>query len=302
MQSIQFAEYGGADRLGLVEVPIPEPGPGQVRVAVRCAGVNPIDWKQRSGAMADVAPLDLPHTPGVELSGIVDAIGEGVEFRIGHEVFGWSDSGSYAEYALATTVVTKPEDLSWRDAATLPVAGEAALRVLRLGAGAGQTLLIHGASGGVGSLATQLAVDQGATVLGVASKDSAEYVRSLGATPVIYGEGLVDQVREIAPNGVDAVFDAAGRGALPDSVTLRGGSTDRIVTIADPAAQEIGIPFDSGDPADHSNDTLTRLADMVVAGKLRIKHATNLPLSYAAQAQRLSETGHSGGKITLDVN
>jgi NADPH:quinone reductase-like Zn-dependent oxidoreductase len=197
-------------------------------------------------------------------------------------------------------VIRKPSSLSWEDAVALPVAGETALRVLaELDLKPGETLLIHGASGAVGAVATQIAATRGVTVIGTAGKANLDHVRSLGATPLVYGDGLVDRVREVAPNGVDAVFDCAGYGSLPDSVTLRGG-TDRIVTIADPAAFGMGITFSTGNDRDRK-DVLHELADLVVAGPLKLTHGKSYPLAEAAEAQRDSQTGHSGGKITLRI-
>lgn len=300
MRAVQFHEFGPARNLREADVDLPQPGPGQVRVAVRSAGVNPVDRKIRGGHMAERFPVDLPHILGMELAGIVDAVGEGAAFAIGDEVFGWADTGAYAEYALASSLAVKPADLPWADAATLPVAGETALRVLGLlEVGTGDTVLIHGASGAVGRLAVQLAVARGATVIGTSGTESAGRVRELGAVPVHYGEGLVERVRAAAPQGVDAVIDAAGFGALPDAVELRGG-TDRIVTIADPAALELGVAF-SGD-IDRDPALLAELADQAVSGKLRIDHAASYPLERAAEAHEHIETGHSGGKITLDIS
>ncbi|WP_026152563.1 NADP-dependent oxidoreductase [Actinopolyspora halophila] len=297
MRAIQFSDYGSSEVLKLVEVGIPDPGPGQVRVAVRVAGVNPLDWKLRSGVMTE---LSLPRRPGLELAGVVDAVGESASFEVGDEVFGWAETGSYAEYALGSLVAHKPAEMSWRDAAALPVAGATALRVLRqLDLRAGEVLLLHGASGAVGRFATQLAVDLGATVIGTAGEQRFEDLRSLGATPVAYGAGLVERVREITSR-VDAVFDAAGQNVLPDSVKLRG-TTDRVVTIADPRASELGVTFSSGGSGERSSELLDEVAERVVAGKLSLRHARAYPLSEAAAAQDDSETGHSGGKITLDV-
>ncbi|MEU4805381.1 NADP-dependent oxidoreductase [Actinosynnema sp. NPDC023587] len=300
MRAIEFAEYGGSDVLRGRDVDLPEPGPGQVRVAVRVAGVNPFDWKLRSGAMAGVVRLSLPHRPGLELAGVVDAAGAGAPAAVGDEVFGWAETGSYAEYALASVIAAKPRALTWRDVAALPTAGEAALRGLRLlDVGEGDVLLVHGAAGAVGGFATQLAVARGATVIGTGGDRSADTIRSSGATPVRYGDGLVERVRAVSPR-VDAVLDAAGRGALPDSVELRGG-TDRVLTLADTAAFDLGIPFSSGEPGGQSADVLTELADLAATGRLVVRHARSYPLAEAARAQDDSATGHSGGKITLDV-
>lgn len=267
MRSVQFAEYGGPEVLQVVDVPAPVPGPGQLRVAVQAAGVNPIDWKIRAGLYSRGKPLARPRTPGQELAGIVDAVGPGAVCPVEDAVFGWSSGGSYAEYALARVVCHKPDAMSWQDAASLPVVGEAALRGLRqLGVQPGEVLLIHGASGAVGSLATQLAVRRGVRVIGTAGS-SLEYVRSLGATPVPYGTDLVD----------------------------------RVLTIADPAAGSLGVFFSGGTAEDTTTAVLRELADEFVAGHLRIQHAATFKLAEAAEAQRLSENGHARGKITLAV-
>ncbi|MGJ7905189.1 NADP-dependent oxidoreductase [Actinopolyspora sp. H202] len=298
MRAVQFDETGSSAVLRQVEVEEPEPAAGQVRVAVRAAGVNPLDWKLRRGVMPG---LSLPHRPGLELSGVVDAVGDSAPFEVGEEVFGWAETGSYAEYALASILARKPAGMSWGDAAALPVAGATALRVLReLELGSGDVLLIHGASGAVGRIAVQLAVEFGATVIGTAGSGRFDDLRALGAVPVAYGDGLVDRVRELVLR-VDAVFDTAGRGVLPESVELRGG-TERIITIADPNAAESGIPFSSGKEWDRTPEVLAELAERVVEGELDLRHARTYPLSEAAAAQDDSETGHSGGKITLEVS
>lgn len=311
MRAIQYDTFGGPEVLQLVDVSIPEPGPGQVRVAVKTAGVNGIDWKIREGQLGDQA---MPQCPGVELAGVVDAAGPDAAVEVGEEVFGWAASGSahvegwgdgfpggaYADYALAAVVIPKPTELSWTDAAALPVAGETALRgVCRIGIRPGDVVLIQGGSGVVGSLAVQLAVAQGATVIATAGESNADYVASLGATPVRYGDGLVDRVRQISTR-VDAALDAAGLGGLDDLITLRGG-TDRIVSLADPTAFDLNIPFDPGAPESHTVSVLAELAEKAVDGMLQIRHSRSYPLAEAAQAQQFSATGHAGGKITLDV-
>jgi NADPH:quinone reductase-like Zn-dependent oxidoreductase len=242
MKAVVFDTFGEPEVLHLAEVPLPVPGPGQVRIRVEASGVNPVDSAIRSGAMEAIFPTDLPAIPGVDVAGVVDAVGGGVtDVAVGERVVGWADppAGSYAEYALASQVARVPAGLSFADAATLPTAGEAAKRGLDLlGVRAGDTVLIHGAGGSVGTVAVQLAIARGATVIGTASEANQEYVRSLGAIPVLHGAGLVDQVRALS-RPVDAVFDVAGRGALPDSIVLRGG-TDRILTISDPGRQTAG--------------------------------------------------------------
>jgi NADPH:quinone reductase-like Zn-dependent oxidoreductase len=311
MRAIQYEAFGGPEALRLVDVAIPEPSRGQVRVAVTVAGVNGIDWKIREGHLGD---QKMPQCPGVELAGVVDAAGPDASVRVGDEVFGWSaagqtqvqgwgggfPAGGYADYALAEVVIAKPTELSWNEAASLPVAGETALRaVRRLDLQAGEVLLVQGGSGVVGSIAVQLAVAQGATVIATAGDSNADYVTSLGAIPVRYGEGLVERVSEMSPR-IDAALDAAGLGGLKDLITLRGG-TDRVVTVADPAAFELGVTFDSGGPEGHNVGVLTELADMAVSGALRIRHARSYPLTEAAHAQQFSASGHPHGKITLAV-
>ncbi|MEU2577109.1 NADP-dependent oxidoreductase [Streptomyces anulatus] len=302
MEAIVYEEFGGPGVLHLERLDPPRPGPGQVRVAVRAAGVNPLDHKIRNGWMEGAFPTPLPTTPGAEFAGVVLEAGEGVtEFAPGDEVLGWSATGSYATEALAkaASLARKPAGLSWEEAAALPVATDTASRVLdELALAEGETLLLHGAGGGVGSVAVQLAVARGATVIGTASPANHDYLRVLGAVPVAYGDGLVERVRELVPEGVDAVFDASGRGALPASIELRGGTTDRIVTIADGDAAELGVAFSSGGGGP-SADHLGANARLAETGELRVEIAQVFPLADAASAHALSEGGHVRGKLVL---
>ncbi|MET9563373.1 NADP-dependent oxidoreductase [Streptomyces tauricus] len=304
MKAIVFDAFGGTEVLHEAEIEVPQPGPGQVRVQVKAVGVNPVDGKIRSGIMEAIFPTTLPAVPGGEIAGIVDALGEGVDrFKVGDEVLGWSETGSYAEYALAdaTVLAPKPAGLDWTHAAALPVASDGADRVLDLlDVKAGETLLIHGASGALGTVAVQLAVARGARVIGTAGPANQKYVTSLGATALVYGDGLVERVRALAPNGVDAVFDAAGKGALEDSITLRGG-TDRIVTTADFRARELGIVFAEG-PQRRSATRLAELARKAADGELVITVGATYPLAEAAKAQQTSDTGHGRGKLVLTIN
>lgn len=306
MRAIQYDTFGGPEVLQQVDVPIPEPAPGQVRVAVRVAGVNGIDSKVRQGQFGD---LPLPQRPGLEFSGVVDAAGDNAPARVGEEVFGWTVTGdalielpfggAYADYALADIVAAKPAELGWTDAAALPVAGETALRGLRLlGVQPGEVLLILGGSGVVGSTAAQAAVAEGVSVIATTGDAHADYVASLGATPVRYGDGLVERVRAITPR-VDAVLDAAGFG-LSDALTLREGH-ERIVTLAGPAPEGSGITFSPGELDDHNLGVLRELAERAVAGQLRIRQARSYPLADAAQAQQDNASGHAGGKVSLHV-
>ncbi|MFE6805838.1 NADP-dependent oxidoreductase [Streptomyces sp. NPDC057681] len=307
MEAIVFEEFGGPEVLRFKDdVAEPHAGPGQVRVKVAAVGVNPIEYKIRNGWMEQVFPTALPAVPGNEFAGTIDEVGEGVTgLAVGDEVLGWTETGAYAAYALAqaSAVAPRPTGLEPAEAASLPIAGETAQRVLDLlGVRSGETLLIHGAAGAVGSMGVQLAVALGATVIGTASPANHEYLRSIGALPVAYGDGLVERVRAVASQGVDAVFDAAGKGALADSVELRGGTSDRVVTIADPDAAKYNVAFASGgsDRA-KAREGLTHQAVLAANGKLHISIADTFPLRDAAEAQTLSESGHVRGKLVLLV-
>ncbi|MGI5481498.1 NADP-dependent oxidoreductase [Streptomyces lavendofoliae] len=305
MKAITYERFGGPEVLTFGEIAAPAPGPGEVRVRVVAAGVNPLDHKRRYGWMEEFYPTTFPAVPGLEFAGVVDALGEGAAgFAVGDEVFGWTRTGAYAEYAIAGDIVHKPAGLSFEEAVTLPVAGETAQRVLALlGVRSGETLLLHGAAGAVGQVATQLAVGLGATVVGTASPRNHDFLRELGAIPVAYGEGLGDRVRAVAPGGrVDAVLDAAGFDTLPVSIELRGGTTDRIVTIAAPDAGAHGIPFSGGGtPPGTVRAWLAGHGRMAVEGSLRVPVAGTFALADAARAQALSETGHAPGKLVVLV-
>jgi NADPH:quinone reductase-like Zn-dependent oxidoreductase len=303
MEAIVYEEFGGAEVLRHESgVAVPVPGPGEVRVKTAAVGVNPVDWKRRYGWLEHFYPTTFPAVPGLEFAGTVDALGEGVtEFAVGDEVFGWSTTGAYAAYAIADIVAPKPAGLSWEHAVSIPVAGETAQRVLdALGVREGETLLLHGAAGAVGAVAVQLAVAAGVTVIGTASERNHAFLRELGAIPVTYGDGLADRVRAVAPQGVDAVFDAAGHDTLPVSLELLGGATARVVTIAATDADAHGVVFSGLRVADDvARRWLTEHAGLAVEGRLRLDIAEVLPLKEAARAQELSESGHARGKIVL---
>ncbi|MGQ4517025.1 alcohol dehydrogenase catalytic domain-containing protein [Streptomyces sp. DW26H14] len=301
MKATVYEEFGGPEVLHVGEVEEPRPGPGEIRIAVKAAGVNPMDWKIRHGWMEQMTHTALPAVPGLEVAGVVDEVGEGVgDFAVGDEVVGWG-RGAYAEHAVMTTAVKKPAGVPWSEAVAVPVAGETARRVLRLlDVKSGETLLVNGAAGAVGSIAVQLAVALGATVVGTASPANHDYVRELGATPVAYGDGQVERVRAAAPQGVDAVFDTAGKGDLPDAIELRGGTTDRIVTIADMDAQKLGVVFSSGGtPPERQRADLTENLALAADGKLRLRVARTFSLDEGTEAQRESEDGHAHGKLVI---
>jgi NADPH:quinone reductase-like Zn-dependent oxidoreductase len=300
MKAIQFSQFGGPEVLELVELPDPHPGPGQIRVAVRAVGVNPIDWKVRTGAMGG----DLPKRTGQEVAGIVDELGEGVsDVAVGDEVFGGAaGGGGAAELALLENFAAIPSSLDFAGAAALPVAVETAVRTLdALGVADGQTVLINGASGSVGLAAVQLARERGARVIGTASATNQDYVRSFGAEPTTYGDGLVQRVRKLAPDGVDRALDASGGGALPALVELAGGP-EHVVTIADyQGAQETGVPFSGGMGPERAWHALRDVGPLVEAGRFSLPVAQTFPLAQIADAHRVSETGHPRGKLVVTV-
>ena len=301
MQGIQFTQFGGPEVLELVALPDPEPGPGQIRVAVRAAGVNPIDWKVRSGAMGG----DLPKRTGQEVAGVVDKLGDGVRgVEVGEAVFGGAaGGGGAAELALVENYARVPESLDFAGAAALPVAVETAVRTLdALGVTGGQTIVINGASGSVGLAAVQFARARGAHVIGTAGPANQEYVREFGGEPTTYGDGMVERVRALAPNGVDRALDAAGGGVLPALVELTG-SPERVVTIADyPGAEQTGVPFSGGMGPERAWHALAEAAELIEAGRFRLPVAQTFPLADIAEAHRISESGHPRGKLVLIVS
>jgi NADPH:quinone reductase-like Zn-dependent oxidoreductase len=301
MKTMQIDRFGGPEVLHAAERPEPHAGPGQVRARVRAIGVNMFDAKVRAGAMEAVFRTPLPALLGLEFAGVIDEVGAGVtDLAAGDEIFGFAQGGAYAELAVASVVAKKPKGISWAQAASLSVAGETATRVLdALNVQRDETLLIHGGAGVVGSVAVQLAHLRGARVIATGSAANQALLASFGATPVVYGDGLVARVHALGGT-IDAVFDTAGKGALPDSIELRGGKT-RIITIADPAARQLGIPFSSGTGGKIDGAVLRTVADLVTSGKLTVAVAEVLPFAEAARAHVLVDQSHAPGKIVLTV-
>jgi NADPH:quinone reductase-like Zn-dependent oxidoreductase len=298
----QFAEYGDPDVLRIIDVPAPTAGQGQVRVAVRAAGVNPIDAKTVEGLMRNVIALNLPAGVGADVSGVVDQVGPGVsEFAVGDEVLGSSVTPSFAEYALAepTSLVRKPHDIAWEVAGSLAGAGGTAYAVLKqLGVKAGETLLIHGAAGGVGTFAVQLAAARGVTVIGTASERNHHYLRSIGAIPVTYGDGLLERVRSVAPQGVDAVLDASGRGEIPVSIQLTG-TPERVLTLVAFDAADTGIQIHVGGGGSDLGDGLREIVGLIEQRRLTVSISRTFPLAEIASALKTSGAGHVTGKIVI---
>ncbi len=300
MKALVFAEYGGPDVLQVADVPEPHAGPGQIRIAVRAAGVNPIDFKQRSGAMREMMPLELPAIDGREAAGVVDEVGDGVEgAAAGDEVFGFAVGGAAAEHAILDDFARKPARASWEQAAAMPVAVETSVRVFTVlgGPQSGETIVINGAAGGVGAVAVQLAKARGARVIGTASERNHDFVRSLGAEPTTYGDGMAQRIRALAPDGVDYAFDTAGQGGIPDLIELTGDPA-RVATIADFGAAALGVKVTGGGDF-RAVEALGEAAALFDAGGLRVELAQVIPFSRAAEAHRLSAGGHVRGKLVL---
>jgi NADPH:quinone reductase-like Zn-dependent oxidoreductase len=299
MKAYGFTENGGPETQAFLDLPTPAPGPSELLIAVHAAGVNPVDYKIRSGAYG--AAGDLPAVMGREASGVVVEAGQDVDgFGPGDEVFGTvaPGSGAFAEHAVLSSAAAakKPVKVSFADAATLPVAGSTAYdAIAQLGLTSGQTLLIVGVGGGVGVVAAQLARDAGLMVVGTGSESKRELVESLDATLVHYGDGVADRVREILPDGVDGILDLIGGDALRAVAGLGG----RIVTTADPdTAAEVGGEYvQRADPA----ATLAALAELVAEGKVDPHVEDVLPLDEAAAAVAAVETGHPRGKVVVQV-
>jgi NADPH:quinone reductase-like Zn-dependent oxidoreductase len=297
--AITFSRYGGPDVLSVSQAEIPSPGPGQVRIRVRAVAVNLIDVKIRSGRMDGILPARFPVLPGWDVAGVVDAAGEGSGFAVGDEVFGVASVGGYSEHALLDRPVPKPQALSWDAAAALVTVGEAAFRGLKnLGVKAGQTLLVLGAGGSVGTLAVQLAAARGVRVIGTAADTDLERLTGLGAHAVRYGNQWAERVRAAAPEGVDAVFDTSGAGLLSDAVALAGDAS-RVITIADEAAAEHGVRFTGANPADRAPEALPELARLLADGELTLPIWRTYPLAQAAQAHADLEDRRNRGKIVL---
>jgi NADPH:quinone reductase-like Zn-dependent oxidoreductase len=301
MRAVTYAGYGDPDVLQVTELEPPEPGPGQIRIAVRAAGVNPIDWKARSGMMASVMPASFPVVDGREAAGVVDAVGSGIaDVAPGDEVFGFAVGGAAAELAVLDDYVRKPQGLSFEQAAALPVAAETSARVFQVlgGVGDGDTLLVNGAAGGVGVIGVQLARARGARVFGTASERNHELLRSLGVEPTTYGPGLVERVRALAPDGVDAVFDTAGQGGMEDLIALTGGDPARVATIADFGAAQLGVKVTGGADG-RVVDGVREAAALADDGRLQVFVDRSFPFAQAAEAHRVSQDGHVRGKLVL---
>ncbi|RCV58149.1 NADP-dependent oxidoreductase [Marinitenerispora sediminis] len=307
MRAIVYDEYGGPDVLRLAEVPDPKVGPDSVLLRVEAAAVNPVDWKLREGYLDGIMDVFFPVIPGWDVAGVVEAPGAAVgEFEAGDEVIGYVREdvvrrGTYAEKVAAPvrTLARKPRNLDWAQAASLPLAGLTAYQsvVHALKVTESDTLLVHAAAGGVGAFAVQIARALGARVIGTASERNHDFLRSIGAEPVSYGDGLAGRVREIAPGGVSAVLDLVGGPAL-DTVAEVGAAGVRVASIVDTSVKEQGGTYVFVRP---SAEDLTALVELVEAGKVAVEVSEVFPLEKAADAHRLSAEGHTRGKVAIRI-
>ncbi|MEU4211205.1 NADP-dependent oxidoreductase [Streptomyces sp. NPDC026206] len=306
MKAVSYRTYGGPEVLEYGDLPQPKAGPDAVLIKVEAAAVNPVDWKAQAGYLDAMIEPVFPVVPGWDVSGVVVALGADTpEYRVGDEVIGYVredflSRGTFAEYVAAPvrTLAPKPANLTFEEAAGIPLAGLTAYQALKaVKAAEGDTVLVHAAAGGVGTMAVQLARHLGARVIGTASERNHDYLRSLGAEPVTYGEGLAGRVRALAPRGVDVVLDLVGGGAIEASreVTADGA---RLVSVTDPAVAALGgrLLWVRPDAAD-----LTALSRLAEQGVLSVEVAEVFPLEKTADAQRLSAEGHTRGKIVVTV-
>lgn len=314
MKAYGIKEYGGREKIEFMEVPDPAPGDGEVRIAIKAAGVNPVDYKIREGLLDGRMPSELPIVLGWDAAGVIDAVGDGVShLKAGDDVYAYCrldkiHDGAYAEYIVLpeSSVALKPKNLRFEEAAGVPLAALTAYQAL-FDAGkvqAGETVLIHAAAGGVGGFAVQFAKNHGCRVIGTASAVNHEYVKGLGADEVIdyRSEDFREAVRRLAPDGVDFAFDCVGGEVLentPDTLKQPGG---RLITIVDGARagemEEQGIKAGWVFVAPSARQ-LTKMAEMFEAGNLKIRVAAVLPMSEVAKAHEMLESRHTAGKVVL---
>ena len=303
MKAVRFDEYGELDVLKVIEVPSPEPGPGQVLVEVKAAGINPGEAKIRAGLLHDRFPATFPSGEGSDLAGTVAALGRGVVgIAEGQEVIGYTDNrASHAEFVLveAGNLTPKPAEVPWEVAGALFVAGATAYAAVRaVSLAAGDTVVVAGATGGVGSIAVQLARLAGATVMGIASRAHHGWLQRRGVIPVEYGDGVADRIRQAAADHLDAFIDTVGLDYVRVALDL-GVEPARIDTIVDFAAvAELGVQAE-GNAAGASAAVLADLAGLVATGRLEVPIAATFPLADVSQAYRTLERGGLLGKIVL---
>jgi NADPH:quinone reductase-like Zn-dependent oxidoreductase len=303
-RAVRFDDYGDLDVLNVVEVERPAPGPGQILVRVKAAGINPGEASIRKGLMHERWPATFPSGQGSDLAGVVEEVGEGVDaFATGDEVLGWTDQrASHAELVVvpADQLTGKPPGVPWEVAGSLFVAGTTAYAAVRaVGAGSGDTVVVSGAAGGVGSLTVQLARLAGATVIGLAGESNHQWLLEHGAIPVAYGDGVVGRIREVTDDHVDALIDTYGGGYVALAIEELGLAPERVDTIIDwAAAEQYGVKTE-GTAAAASAEVLAQLIELVDSGQLEVPIARVYPLDEVRDAYRELERRHTRGKIVL---
>jgi NADPH:quinone reductase-like Zn-dependent oxidoreductase len=301
---VRFDSYGDIDVLNVVEVERPEPAAGQALVRVKAAGINPGEATIRKGLMHERWPATFPSGEGSDLAGVVEEVGPGVDaFSVGAEVIGWTDQrASHAELVLVPVehLTGKPTGVPWEAAGALFVAGTTAYAAVRaVGVSAGDTVVVSGAAGGVGSLVVQLARRAGAAVIGLAGETNHQWLLEHGAIPVAYGDGVADRIREVTDGRVDAFIDTFGGGYVAMAVEELGVAPERIDTIIDwGAVEQYGVKAE-GTAAAASADVLAELAELIDRGELELPIAKTFPLDQVRDAYRELERRHTRGKIVL---
>jgi NADPH:quinone reductase-like Zn-dependent oxidoreductase len=301
---VRYDEYGDIDVLNVVDVERPVPGPGQVLVRVKAAGINPGEASIRKGLLHERWPAIFPSGEGSDLAGVVEELGPEVDaFSRGDEVLGWTDQrASHAELVVAPAdqLIHKPDGVSWEVAGALFVAGVTAYAAVRaVGASPGDTVVVSGAAGGVGSLTAQLSRLAGSAVIGLAGESNHQWLLEHGAIPVAYGDGVVGRIREVSDGHVDALIDTFGGGYVAMAIDDLGIAPDRVDTIIDwDAAQKYGAKME-GSAAGASTEVLTELIGLIDSGQLEVPIARVYPLEEVREAYRELERRHTRGKIVL---
>jgi NADPH:quinone reductase-like Zn-dependent oxidoreductase len=305
MRAVRFRQYGDTDVLQVVEVPDPVAGPDEVLVRVRATSINPGEAKIRDGSLHARLPATFPSGQGSDIAGVVESVGDRVDaFAAGDKVIGWTDQrAAQAELAVVprTQLTRKPAEVSFEVAGSLFVAGATGWAMVRaVGAAEGDTVIVAGAAGGVGGFAAQLARNAGARVIGLAGDANHEFLRSLQITPVTYGDGVAERIREAAPDGVDAAIDVVGGGYVALALDELGVSPERVDTVVDYAAARRGVKLD-GNAQGASAAVLAELAGLVAVGRLQVAIAATYPLAEVRAAYDELAGGHTRGKIVLTL-
>lgn len=304
MRAVVLPRYGGTQDLEAADVPEPPHGPNEVLIRLEATSVNPVDWKLAAGRLDSVLPAEFPLIPGWDAAGTVAAVGSEItDYAVGDHVLGYvrrpvARWGTYAEYTVAEPhmIAPKPDFMDWDTAAGLPLVGLTAVQMIdAVAVKDAETVLVHAAAGGVGSIAVQIAAARGARVIGTASRRNHDYLVALGAEPVEYGEGLLERVRRLAPDGVDAALDAAGE---VDLSIRAGAAPSRVVSIADPTVRERGGHYVFTEPRSDDLRLLTALAE---TRQLIVPVSAALPFERAAEAWEAARTGGARGKTVLRV-